>query len=305
MKTCKYHIRYFRAPTDFFETEHGTHVILNDLFNCRFRNLPVGVLASFNYFYPNTAYNISTECFPSRQRYKIRLMYRSILRSHMAPNCITRLEELCRSKPVRLIKAIRLPMTFTENFLRHIPNLKIIYLVRDPRAVIHSRQSIHYVSIGEPPIKLLCDSMEEDMSQANRLLQLYKSRFYIIFYECFALVPFRMVHSIFEFLGLKYTRQALDWMQTHMNSEKLHKEEFMKFGKSIEISQSWRKTISVEVLNVTDKNCGRVYEYLDLTSFPDFNDVRNLKISNLKRPMTCFATNRYGGFLNFKMAMSK
>ena len=39
-------------------------------------------------------------------------------------------------------KTVRLPLSLAEPFLKEFQDLKIVYLVRDPRATLHSRKGL-------------------------------------------------------------------------------------------------------------------------------------------------------------------
>jgi hypothetical protein len=50
------------------------------------------------------------------------------------------LDKLCSMHPIQFGKTVRLPLSHAEHLLNEIQNLKILYLVRDPRATLQSRK---------------------------------------------------------------------------------------------------------------------------------------------------------------------
>ena len=50
------------------------------------------------------------------------------------------LDRLCSIHPIQFGKTVRLPLSYAESILNEIQDLKILYLVRDPRATLQSRK---------------------------------------------------------------------------------------------------------------------------------------------------------------------
>ena len=50
------------------------------------------------------------------------------------------LDNVCSLFPIQLAKTVRLPLVWAQFLLDDIPDLKIVYLVRDPRANLQSRK---------------------------------------------------------------------------------------------------------------------------------------------------------------------
>ena len=50
------------------------------------------------------------------------------------------LDNFCSRFPIQFTKTVRFPLNLTESLLDEIPDLKIVYLVRDPRANLQSRK---------------------------------------------------------------------------------------------------------------------------------------------------------------------
>ena len=52
------------------------------------------------------------------------------------------LDNVCSMFPIQFTKTVRFPLNLTESLLDEIPDLKIVYLVRDPRANLQSRKGV-------------------------------------------------------------------------------------------------------------------------------------------------------------------
>lgn len=87
---------------------------------------------------------LSDESFRSKQKYpKIFDDYRNCmtkLRLTVDLKCSSMLTATCRSRELRVIKLVRATMESMEPLLLTLPNFRVIHLMRDPRAVVLSRQ---------------------------------------------------------------------------------------------------------------------------------------------------------------------
>jgi len=53
--------------------------------------------------------------------------------------CVDKLQTLCKNSSLHIIKTIRTPAPMARLLSKHIKDLKVIYLVRDPRSVVWSQ----------------------------------------------------------------------------------------------------------------------------------------------------------------------
>ncbi|KAK3103845.1 hypothetical protein FSP39_022393 [Pinctada imbricata] len=272
-----------KNPSGFYQSEQGNLMLLEDLFNCRFKHLPIGVLESFAVFYPNTGYNASRSCFPTGVQKYPGSFYRAILKSKVKPVCFDILEDMCQRAKVRLIKTIRLPMSFARNILERIPNLNLVHLLRDPRGMIHSRAVINYVKLkhGSYPFERLCGWIDDDLEEIKQLIPRFSERIILILYDCLVLNPFQISELLYEYLNLEFNQNVVDWITSHMVSHLIVEEEFVKAGNSLNISRSWRSTIGFDTLRMIDRACETVHKKLGLRRFENVQDLRNITNSNL------------------------
>ena len=84
-----------------------------------------------------------------------------------------------------------------------LKNLKIILIVRDPRAVIHSRSGCQWCQESrycrEP--SFLCDDLQKDYNSMNNLQSDFPERIMYLRYEDFAASPKREILEAAHFLG--------------------------------------------------------------------------------------------------------
>ena len=81
--------------------------------------------------------------------------------------------EVCSRHPVRLVKTVRLRVREASHLLDSLEELKLVVLVRDPRAVFNSRWSgrvstwCHNRHCSDPAVS--CSDLDDDIRHALRL----------------------------------------------------------------------------------------------------------------------------------------
>ena len=79
--------------------------------------------------------------------------------------CVHIMQDRCRNATITAYKALRLRMHEIDQLLNKDPDMKVIYLVRDPRSILSSRIMHHNVQIKNDTVleaKHLCMKMLED-----------------------------------------------------------------------------------------------------------------------------------------------
>lgn len=104
--------------------------VINSYFDCDFARLDFGTLVhGFQTFGNKT--NKFIKCYVNKTGQKIQ-------KKLAAQICGVQLQDSCQRSKFRTIKTIRIPMMHVETLLQRYPNLKVIHLVRDPRAQVNS-----------------------------------------------------------------------------------------------------------------------------------------------------------------------
>ncbi|XP_025116294.1 uncharacterized protein LOC112577436 [Pomacea canaliculata] len=87
--------------------------------------------------------------------------------------CLIDFWNLCRSRTLRLIKTIRMPLRALFELMRKYPDLYLVYLVRDPRATLMSQRQ----NFGHSPMpQNFCNLVQDDVAHMRLLQQLFPSR---------------------------------------------------------------------------------------------------------------------------------
>lgn len=128
--------------------------VINSYFDCDFARLDFGTLVhGFQTFGNKT--NKFIKCYVNKTGQKIQ-------KKLAAQICGVQLQDSCQRSKFRTIKTIRIPMMHVETLLQRYPNLKVIHLVRDPRAQVNSigtYRSVHTDGRHHPcrsPGQMIC-----------------------------------------------------------------------------------------------------------------------------------------------------
>ena len=152
---------------------------------------------------------------------------------------------------MKIVKSIRVnDFTLLEHFLKEIPDLKIISLFRDPRAV-HLSQAQYFKMSNAT---LLCTALNSCAVDAKRLLEKYPKNFHLLRYEDFASHPWKVSQRLLDFLGLRANIKTDTFIHTHMTDVKgksRGKNVFDTVMKSSAAVSNWRhRTRMPQVRNV-------------------------------------------------------
>lgn len=143
-------------------------------------------------------------------------------------------------------------------------NIKVIYLVRDGRAVTTSMLG-HNFNCGtrEQTIAGAALSWRKNNESAERVLaDLPKSQWVHLQYEELCRRPLETVRSLCEFLGMDTSNIVMDFRarQQHILGNEMR----MKSGSDIRLDERWRKALSKEDLDIFESVAGeanRKYGY--------------------------------------------
>ena len=137
----------------------------------------------------------------------------------------------------------------TEELLRNTAiNLKVIVLVRDPRAVFNSRRS-EQISIwclqkhcSDPRVS--CQDLTSDIAAAQELQRLYPGRVRLVRYEDLSVDPERTVRKLLEFLELPWHEAITHYIATHTANEMtLVHDPYGTSRNSTAAVSAWRKSL--------------------------------------------------------------
>lgn len=128
--------------------------------------------------------------------------------------------KFCKLFPFQTMKIVRLRLRLVEDFLKNDDQrVKVVFLVRDPRGVMQSRQHRDFCQPSpdcwQP--ELLCADMVTDYATASYFVKKYPKKFMVLRYEDLALNPNVTAKDLLKFLGLSVTPSVDEFLQSHTN----------------------------------------------------------------------------------------
>ncbi|XP_033764199.1 carbohydrate sulfotransferase 5-like [Pecten maximus] len=193
--------------------------ILKDMFECKLDSLPEEVLHTFSKFEQLADHTRLEKCFPIlKKRQSGKIKQKTINRmAKTRSKCIGYLERKCRASKQLIVKSIRVSLQLTKAILENIKDLKVIHLIRDPRAILQSRKGIGEINNEGfvPFTKQLCNRMSRDIDEARALMDSHPERVFPLRYECLAERPVESLRKIYSDMSLPFTSQTEVWINTY------------------------------------------------------------------------------------------
>ncbi|XP_063786631.1 carbohydrate sulfotransferase 1-like [Pseudophryne corroboree] len=176
-------------------------------------------------------------------------------------------------------------------------NLRIIHLVRDPRAVLTSRINTFvdqyrpfkiWNSIGKKPhnvnlelISNICidysNSVEIGFSRPTWL----KGKYMLVRYEDIAMDPVKKATEIYSFVGLEWKERVSRWIEENTkkaaSSTKFNK--FTTIRNSSETAESWRLHLHFNIVQAVQEICNITLSQLGYQVVDSIQQLKNLSQS--------------------------
>ena len=198
------------------------------------------------------------ECF--NKKMDANETYASVMKT-----CTKELEALCQQSPIKIIKTIRLPLWTMSTMLKEFPGLKIVHLIRDPRAVLTSQSRVGMCSAErggkEGCSSLFCNRIEKDVHDKELITTKYPGRMLTIFYESIAKKPIETAKKMFEFIGTNFTKSAENYIFNITSANQPDNCVICTTrSNSTEHVDRWRKRGRPEFLKIITRRCQTVLD---------------------------------------------
>ncbi|EDO44061.1 predicted protein [Nematostella vectensis] len=225
---------------------------------------------------------------PFCQPHDEKLSFQEIIKRKLCINVkATELSKTCKELKVTVVKILEhrimgrqiqslKPLFETEAFLG-----KILYLVRDPRAVISSmyfggwmtyvnaqKQMIFYTIKSEKFIwyvKRICGQIESNLKFIMRPERWLTGRVKVVRYEDLILEPEKNTRKIFKFVDLPFPVDMRQWLYNRTHFKEVLNSNIGTFStrKNSTISmRKWRLKSPVEMVSLVEKHCSGVMDAL-------------------------------------------
>ncbi|CAL4086894.1 unnamed protein product [Meganyctiphanes norvegica] len=190
------------------------------------------------------------------------------------------LAKVCQSESVNIIKVIKMRLSWTTELLMDPNlNLKVIHLIRDPRASINSMSKTQMP--GMDP-QLSCPSLIGDLQTFPVLQKIFPNKVTSVKYEDLALYPWETAQKLWSFLA-EDDKSSLPvpwstYLQEHTKPPPKSSYYSTKRNSSAEM-EAWRDEISEKILLDVENYCGHVLQHLGHTTFGSIENCRNKSLS--------------------------
>ena len=182
---------------------------------------------------------------------------------NLAPylRCLVNLNRRCDVSKLLIIKSIRLPLRALFGLMRKYPDLRVLYLVRDPRAILRSQAK----AFGRSPKSgSFCRVVMDDVKHMQLLLQIFPGRVATVRYEDISKDPLEWTRRLYKYLRLEMTQRVMDNVRnlTSGPSEKNVWIYSVVRSDAMRAANRWRTEVHLKDIREVDQACGNVYEWL-------------------------------------------
>ncbi|XP_074523952.1 carbohydrate sulfotransferase 6-like [Halichoeres trimaculatus] len=215
---------------------------------------------------------------------------------------LQRAQNACTTYSHVVLKTVRILELESLNPLIQDPNLnlRIIHLVRDPRAVFQSRGNTWRslmrdddIVLGQketPADELPYRVMQEICRSHVRIIErafmtpphFLEGRYKVVRYEDVARNPLEEINSLFEFVGLRMTPKLENWINYMTQGENAKRGGFnVSSRNATNISQAWRSTLPHDKVKRVQEVCREAMSLLGYRTVNSEEEQKSLEIDFL------------------------
>lgn len=132
-------------------------------------------------------------------------------------HCTSLLESECRAAKTVLIKNIRLDLDLIDMVVERDPRVKVVHLVRDPRAMMHSRQK--WVPVTKEEVLATCARLHHDVKSAKRLISSKPGNYLQVRYEDVVNNPIDYAGELYRHLSITPPKSLSTWVTSHFHAK--------------------------------------------------------------------------------------
>ena len=218
---------------------------------------------------------------------KSRLYRRCLYRIHKQPLpgtedqiCLSGFQNNCKTSKYRMVKTIRLRMKILGELLQEYPSLKVIHLVRDPRATIVSQSKVGMFRMKtRRGAATFCARVLTDIKDAEEISARVANSVILLRYEDLVMDPIKMAQTLYDFIGAELSSSIKDyiWNITQAGQESDGVVGSVRRN-SAEHIFAWRNLISYSTVKIIDQECQSLYEKIGMIAVTSESMLRNLSV---------------------------
>ena len=205
--------------------------------------------------------------------------------------CLRGLENVCRNKITRVAKVIRLTAGAFQLLLEINPRLKLVHLVRDPRAIIQSRlfsrgYPVYGYRQNDSLERNLCTKMFQDIQDVVHLRALFPNRIFILYYEdLLSNLHVRLKH-LYKHLNMTYSKSEVDHLANIQVNILPPEKPFTKINpeRVSDNANWWRKHMAWSDVDKVQRACDNVLRVLGYRLLQSEMELRDTNHTSLKIP---------------------
>ena len=274
------------------QLHHDSITLLRDSFKCNFTSHELYLYFISNPGYTSTLFRDSSMAMSTPPL----CQYSTVLKiwNRQAKNvriCRNRLEPATTSLVCKKHKQVTLKVLSDRIKLQEIwevvsnsTNLKVLHLLRDPRAIVTSRLRLGWIDTNQE-IQEFCNRINENLKFVKTAKNF--RNYVILRYEDLVANVLPVVKNIFKVTGLNLTNHLEKWLveNTRWSGSTDVVEPFTTTKRNaIKTANLWRKNISINTVRLVEKNCKFVLKEAGYRVVKDELDLRNQNVSLLVRP---------------------
>ncbi|XP_008834864.1 carbohydrate sulfotransferase 3 [Nannospalax galili] len=225
------------------------------------------------------------------------------------PLNVTLAAEACRGKDHMALKAVRIRQLEFLQPLAEDPrlDLRVIQLVRDPRAVLASRMVAFagkyeswkkWLVEGQDPLREEevqrlrgnCESIRLSAELGLQQPAWLRGRYMLVRYEDVALRPLQKAREMYHFAGIPLTPQVEDWIQKNTQAAHDGSDVYSTQKNSSEQFEKWRFSMPFKLAQVVQAACGPAMRLFGYKLARDAASLTNRSISLLEEQGTFWVT---------------
>ena len=161
-------------------------------------------------------------------------------------SCVSTFESWCTRSRLRSAKTIRMSMEHVQHMMEVDPQIKVIHLLRDPRAILRSQVNFR-AKLGnewETLATRLCSRLLKDVSIRETLEQKYPGQLIQIRYEDLATNPIKSAETMYQYLSLPLPQQVSDWIERSTNANRNNGVMGTTRENSTKVAYAWQTSLT-------------------------------------------------------------
>uniref|UniRef100_A0A224YRV1 Protein containing Sulfotransfer 1 domain n=1 Tax=Rhipicephalus zambeziensis TaxID=60191 RepID=A0A224YRV1_9ACAR len=173
---------------------------------------------------------------------------------------------LCSRAQTQVFKFTRLSVAQVQSWIQQnpeiAPSVRVIHLVRDPRAMYASRRRLDWCRNDKHcgSAAALCGQVRSDLDAFGELgRHLPSNRIYQMRFEDLAADPLNETRRLFTTLGLDFAPSVSDYVGNHTTATGAKtKDEFSTWRNAKEVADRWRRRLPLGTIRAIETTCNDV-----------------------------------------------